>query len=372
MSNIESPRVMFLIRDMECGGAQRVVVNTLLGLCDTRLDLHLGVIYDNDYSMLTHLAGTRVRIVKLEKHGRYDLRALGRLIRYLREERIDILHMHGYNAALWGGLAAWRAGTPVVIRHVHINQLPRLAVHIERGMKFLVDEYVAVGEGNRQSLARYLKIPVERVRLIHNSVDTDLFSPGRGANPDSLGFPVDSVLVGTVGRLARQKGHDVLVSAARLVVDAQPQAGFVIAGTGPLKTQTKDQIRRMSVSNTVRLLGVLNDMPRFYQSLDLFVLPSRFEGMPVCLLEAMACGCPSVVTDIEGCRELVSDGVEGLVVPPEDPKAMADAIVNLLQDPDMRVKMGSAAREKVLKVASPKVAVGAHLQLYRDCLARNA
>ena len=104
MSNIESPRVMFLIRDMECGGAQRVVVNTLLGLCDTRLDLHLGVIYDNDYSMLTHLAGTRVRIVKLEKHGRYDLRALGRLI---SSTCTAITPLSGVDSRLGGPVLRW-------------------------------------------------------------------------------------------------------------------------------------------------------------------------------------------------------------------------------------------------------------------------
>jgi glycosyltransferase involved in cell wall biosynthesis len=172
--------------------------------------------------------------------------------------------------------------------------------------------------------------------------------------------------------LSWEKGQDVLIAAAGRVVGDFPTARFVMAGTGPLKTEMEDQIRRTSLEKVVRLLGVRTDMPRFYQSLDLFVLPSRFEGMPVCLLEAMACGSPCVVTDIEGCRELVSDGREGLVVPPEDPEAMARAIMELLRDPEKRSVMGKAAREKVLTVASPASAIDAHLEMYRECLARKS
>jgi glycosyltransferase involved in cell wall biosynthesis len=237
-------------------------------------------------------------------------------------------------------------------------------------MKWMIDEYVAVGEGNRKVAARDFKVPIDRIRLIHNSVDTELFSPRKSPDRDNFAFPPGVLLVGAAGRLSKEKGQDVLIAAAKHVVDALPAARFVIAGTGPRKTQTESEIRRLSLENVVRLLGVRNDMPRFYQSLDLFVLPSRFEGMPVCLLEAMACGCPCVVTDIEGCRELVSDGREGLVVPPEDPEAMAGAILELLRDPEKRSVMGKAAREKVLTVASPASAVDAHLEMYRECLTR--
>lgn len=368
MSDKRKPRIMFLIRDMERGGAQRVVVNTLRKLCEYPLDLYLGIVCTNDYSMLVHLKDTPVHIVKFGKQSRYDLGAWVRMVGFLRRERIDVLHIHGFNASVWGVPAALFAGTPVVIRHIHTNLLPKAHILLQKALSFRVDEYVSIGESNRQIVIDKWGIPENKIRLIHNAVDTDELRPPEGPMGERFGFPENCLVVGSAGRLSREKGYDVLIDAAKIVVEKDPDVRFIIAGIGPLKQDLEHKIHSLHLDDKFLLPGSRDDMPEFYRSLDLFAMSSRYEGLPMCLLEAMSSGRPCVVTDIGGCRDLVENGKEGLIVPPENAGALAAAVLNLLADPQKRKSFSTAARNRVMRVASLDVVVQEHLRMYRRLL----
>jgi glycosyltransferase involved in cell wall biosynthesis len=162
-----------------------------------------------------------------------------------------------------------------------------------------------------------------------------------------LGLPPEGPIIGTVGRLVPIKGHTWLVRAVARVLVEFPQTCVVLVGDGPLLGELKDLAAELGISPHVVFLGTRHDIPECLAVLDLFVLPSLNEGMGRALLEAMAVGCPVVATRVGGIPDIVADGTTGLLVPPRDDRALAEAILTLLWDPSRRAAYGEAARRHV-------------------------
>jgi glycosyltransferase involved in cell wall biosynthesis len=160
-------------------------------------------------------------------------------------------------------------------------------------------------------------------------------------------LPEAGPVIGTVGRLHRQKGHTVLIDAAALVARDFPAARFVIIGEGEERAALERKAGIVGVAQRFEMTGASHDVPFRLASMDLFVLPSLWEGLPLTLLEAMAVGVPVVATSVDGVAEVIEDGEDGLLVPPGDSSALAAAIVRLLRDPQHAHEMGSRAMEKV-------------------------
>jgi glycosyltransferase involved in cell wall biosynthesis len=153
-------------------------------------------------------------------------------------------------------------------------------------------------------------------------------------------------VIGTLARLSRQKGLDVLLDAMALLVRERPDARLSIAGGGPLEVELRMHARRLGLDGHVRFEGWVPDGRALLADWDVFVLPSRWEGMPLALLEARAAGLPSVATDVGGAREIIRDGEDGWVVPTEDPASLAAALLDLADDPARRAEWGARARRR--------------------------
>jgi glycosyltransferase involved in cell wall biosynthesis len=290
-----------------------------------------------------------------------DLRALWALTRVMRRERFDVVHTHTPKAGLLGQLAARLSGVPVVVNTLHgfyfhegTKPLPRrFYVWMERIAAKCSDSILSQNKEDMATAVAEGIAPPALLKWLGNGIDVARFNRERlsdaalGALRDDIGLRAEAPVVGFVGRLVEEKGILDLLEAAKSVAAAVPDAQFLIIG--PYDDEKPDALRpdvadRYGLADRCRFLGMRQDMPELYALMDVLVLPSYREGFPRAPMEASAMGVPAVVTDIRGCREAVDPGVNGLLFPPGDSNALADALIELLRDDERRVAMGAAGR----------------------------
>jgi glycosyltransferase involved in cell wall biosynthesis len=295
-----------------------------------------------------------------------DLRQIGRLIRglwrlwlLLRRERINVVEAFTHDSNLLGVPLAWLARVPVRIatHHGKIEGLPpwRQRLHSWLVNIGIARALVAVSEQTRRT-AIDEGVRADRIVVIPNGVTPlDMSSVDRADARAALRLDGNDIFLLSTGRLTYQKGHEFLVQAMSKVIRHFPNAKAGICGEGPLRPQLQSQILELGLSGHVRLLGTRDDVSPLLAAADIFVLPSRWEGLSIALMEAMAAGVPVVATRVDGVKDLITEGVHGLLVPPEDSERLEESILQLLADPQMRKRMGSAAQAYVLDVHSADV-----------------
>ena len=187
-------------------------------------------------------------------------------------------------------------------------------------------------------------LPMPPVETLHHGLDPAAVpAPGRDGVRSELGIPEDAPVVGSVANFKAAKDHATLLRAAAQVRRAVPSVRFVLVGQGPLEAETRRLAGELGLDGTVVFAGFRTDATRLMAAFDAFALSSTYEGLPIALIEAMATGCPAVVTRVGGTPEVVADGVQGFLVPPRDPGALAAGLTRLLGDPALRAGMGAAA-----------------------------
>jgi glycosyltransferase involved in cell wall biosynthesis len=281
--------------------------------------------------------------------GRFDPRILTDLVRLARERGARILHVHGYAAADFGRLAARRVGAALVLHeHFADPRMPPYQALADRALASLTDRAIAVSESTRDFLVRERHVPAHRVRLIWNGAPLDEFAPVAAATAlatrRQLGVPADALVIGSIGRLNEQKGHRYLLEAAAPVLASVPGARLLIVGDGDLMGPLREQARALGVADRVIFAGHRDDIPAVLGAVDVFCISSTYEGTPLTLFEAMAAGKAIVSTAVDGCREIIEDGVTGLLVPPRDPATLALRLQELLTIPGRREALAREAR----------------------------
>lgn len=295
------------------------------------------------------------------------LRAYGELKAVIRDGGFDAVHVHTPVAAMIGRPAARRAGAPVVIYTAHGFYFHegmaawKRSFHIglERRAQRHADFLMTQSAEDAAAAVDYGIARADRVQVIGNGVDLTRFRPTvestqtRREVREEFGMSPDASLVLMIGRCVREKGYPELLEAWKRVHAESPEAGLLCVspqlesdreGYGG---EAQRMAKRPEYGGSITFTGFRDDVPRLMQAADLFVLPSWREGMPRSILEAMATGLPVVATRIRGSREEVTDGETGLLAPPHDPRALAEALIQLLCDPDRRREMGREARIRV-------------------------
>lgn len=333
-------RIVYLVQGMATGGLERVVY--LLAREMVRKGHEVIICcYDRLGAMAAAAEEAGARVVLVPRKPGIDLGYIGCLAEWLREVRADVLHMHNETALFYGTLAGRRAGVPVLLYTEHDGAFPRRwAVRlINRFLVRRLRQAVAVSEAVRALWCREDGIDPARVRVIPNGVP-DPLRERQGTHPPREG----GQRIGSVGRLSIEKGVDVLIRAFALAARELPHAELVIVGDGPERAALESLTAELALADRVRFLGQRSDVWDQLAGLDVFVLPSRSEGMPMALLEAMATGLPVVSTSVGGIPEALADGRSGLLVPPENPTVMASAIVRLLSDRPLAQRLAREAR----------------------------
>ncbi len=346
-------KILYVIDNLEFGGGERMFAQ-LAGALKDRFEVcfacHPGGPLEEQLKRL------RVPLRPLDFRRQVSLSRIVRLITIIRKERVHLVHSMGARADVYARLAARLAGAPVVVSTIAMlvegydvhplkRALYRIGILLSRR---LADGFIAVSDAVRKVLLEDHRVPEEKVVTIYNSgVELDTFRPDGHEGSElrwELGLDPEAPIVGTIGRLVYQKAQDVFLQAASLVVKAIPDAQFLIVGEGPLRPSLEQLSRELGLARC-RFTGFRADIPNLLWLMDVFALPSILEGLPQVLLEALAAARPVVATRIDGITEVIQHGTTGLLVPPQDPTALADAIILLLKDQGLARRLGEAGRK---------------------------
>jgi lipopolysaccharide/colanic/teichoic acid biosynthesis glycosyltransferase/glycosyltransferase involved in cell wall biosynthesis len=339
-------------------------------------------------------------VASLEEHGirhvplrrstrandiRADLATAREFAALCRRLRPDIVHTHNPKPGVYGRIGARLAGVPVVVNTVHgLYAQPGDAL-AKRAVVYGLERLAAsfsdaelVQNPEDIPVLRHLGIPRQRLHLLGNGVDLTRFDPeahadARGDVRRELGVGSDEVVVGLVGRLVREKGYREVFEAARAVRADHPQVRFLVVGSSDLEKAdaiSQVELDRAEAEAGVTFLGLRDDVERLYPAMDLYVLASHREGFPRSAMEAAAMGLPVIATDIRGCRQVVDDGANGLLVPVRDAARLAAAIASLIEDTDRRQRMGEASRRRAVTEFDDRQQVATTLETYDRLLAR--
>ncbi|MFF7307645.1 glycosyltransferase [Streptomyces sp. NPDC008137] len=370
-STAPNPRVLHLTQPVD-GGVARVVTDLVAAQLSDGLDVTVAC-PDSVLTARLRKLGARVRHWHATRSpGTSLVREVRHLARVIDEVRPDLVHAHSAKAGLAGRLAV-RGRIPTVFQpHAWSFEAvggptAALALMWERWGARWASRTVCVSEAERAT-GMGARI-TGRWTVVPNGIDPERFHPAtaglvRAGLPPLTGIPPAAPLVVCVGRLCRQKGQDVLLRAWDDVVRRVPDARLVLVGDGP----DHDRLREDAPQSVV-FTGAVADASPWYQVADLVVLPSRWEGMALAPLEAMACGRPVVVTDVDGARESLPPAFSArCLVPPENPVALAGAVTELLTDPLLRESLGDQGRRHVLSTHDVRHTAEAVSDVYRDLL----
>ncbi len=367
--------MLYVIWSLQAGGAERVVADLARRL-DRRRFRPLVACLNFKGQLAAPLEAEGIPVFALDKRPRLDLRVLARLVTLMRRERVDVVHTHLWTSSLWGRLAALLARVPVRVVTEHNLDTWRRAWHLaaDRLLARATDDFIFVSEAVAQFYRSRLGLPPGRGRVVLNAVERpplDRLPDARAARA-ALGLDGARHVVGAVGRLEERKGHAFLLEAMKRVVEAEPGARGLIVGDGKERERLTSLAERLGLGDRVRLVGYWPDLAEALAAIDVFVLPSLMEGHPLAILEAMATARPIVATAVGGTAEAIDDGVNGILVPPADPEALAGAILGLLRDPDRGSRLGQAARKTLEEKFSLEASVRANEEVYLACLEKRA
>jgi glycosyltransferase involved in cell wall biosynthesis len=341
-------RVLWCIKGLGPGGAENLLRAAAVAHDPARVALEIAYLLPWKDHLVADLEAAGVRCVCLGVRHEFDLRWVARLRARLRRDQVEVVHAHSPYVAAFVRLAvrSLPAGErPRMVTTEHnpwsTFKLPtRLMNAVTAGLD---DATFAVSAETRRSMRRHVRNHTEV--LVHG-IDVSAASAHAGARAAvrrELGVADDTVVIGTVANYHPKKDWPNLLSAARAVADRGLRVRFVAVGQGPLESEVRALHSALDLGGVMTMTGYRPDAVRVIAGADVFALASRWEGLPVAVMEACALGLPIVATRVGGIAETFSDGVDALLVAPGDPVALADALERVVLDPDLRARLGTAA-----------------------------
>lgn len=366
-------RVLHVSKVKGIAGSERHLLTLLPGLAQQGVDASMLVLEEpgtpvDDFCEA--LTGCGILAGRLPIRGHMDPGLPGRLTEYIRAAHPDIVHTHLLHADLYGLPAARRAGVRGAVSSRHndnpFRRNPVLKLLNQRAMR-RADRVIAISGALADFVREVEGIPPGRVVTVRYGLEPlDSLSDVRERARAEWDVPAEAPLVGFFGRLIEQKGVDVLLEAWAQVQADYASARLVIVGDGALRDSLEAQARALGVSDSVRFAGWVADAARLMPACDVIVMPSRWEGFGLVALEAMSAARPVVASRVSALPEIVDDLQTGLLVPPGDPAALAEALGGLLADRAWAAALGRAGRERLVREFSVDKMVQATLDVYRN------
>ncbi|MBI5211138.1 MAG: glycosyltransferase [Elusimicrobia bacterium] len=346
-------RVLFVSTSTTVGGAEKTLytIATLLHPARHAVSGIVSLKPLGGYGRKLAAAGFETRSLEIQEKASWaDMEKLADIIARTRPQ---IVHAFMFQAIQLARLAKrWHGAAFKLVSSPRVNYRTRSlwTKLADRVLKGSDDLLIAESQASRDYLVDSLGYDRAKMKVIHNGVDLagcPISRLERRQKRLELRLASDDILLGAAGRLDRQKGFATLIDAMGALKDRPIRC--VILGEGPQRRDLEDRIRRLGIERQVMLLGERDDMPSWLSSLDIYVLPSLWEGLPNALLEAMALGLPVIASSVDGVPEAVDNDQDGLLIPAGKPQALAQAITRLIDDPQARSRLGAAAREKVAR-----------------------
>jgi glycosyltransferase involved in cell wall biosynthesis len=350
--DMKRARVLHVIDSLHLGGAQEVIFTLVKGADSTRFEHEVATLHGHGvYWERMRAEGFRLHSLSPSK---FLPLYLLRLWAMLRRGNYDVLHCHLGASNIMAKPIGRACRVGAIVSHDHTNDRlrveNRLVFWLDRWANQFADAFVAVSETCRKFLIEAEGIAAEKIRLVANAIDPERYRPGvweRAAARQEFGLRPGDVVLAGVGRLNPQKNFGLLLDVAAELKQANLRV--VLAGTGPEEAFLQERATELGLSEQVRLLGYVADTRKVYAAADLLVITSRFEGLPMTLLEAMSSGVPVVAAALDGMMEVIESGKNGWLVKPGDRAGFVAAVREALQDESQRKQLAAAGRETILQ-----------------------
>lgn len=341
-------------------GVQRVTLEELQRLDKEHFELHLVCKEKGPLTQAATKLGTSVHTIPSLTRNisiLHDLKAFWELYVLFKREKFDIVHTHSSKTGVLGRLAARIAGVPQIVHTVHGYAFPAakstrsrwLYIMLEKLGGMCSDHLVCLHDQDRDIAIDKLNISKDRIKVIPNGVDTEFFRPPSSKEKDEirkkLEISKESIVVGMVGRLWEQKNPQLLLEASIKLIKDSKQHCIIFVGDGELYEEMLSEVKKLGLDNNIRFLGWREDTNIILRCFDVFSLPSKWEGMPLAILEASSSGLPSVVSDIPGNNHLIKHNVNGVLFDSEDVVSLYKQLSYISSNVECRLRMGHEARK---------------------------
>jgi glycosyltransferase involved in cell wall biosynthesis len=344
-------RVLHIIDSLHLGGAQEVVLN--LATCGSSRFRHEVATLHGHGIYWDRLKKAGIKVHSLSPHKFLPVYLASILWRILAD-RPDILHCHLIPSNIIAKPLGALLGVPVIINHDHTNDPHRIdnkiLLALDKSTNRFAHHIIAVAAACRDFLTTHESIPPEKISLVPNAIDLRRFSPGEASRDEArarLGLPVASRIVAGVGRLNPQKNFALFLDIAAQLAPRFPGLHFLLAGDGSEEQMLREKASALGIANRVTFSGYVADTRLVYLAADVLLMPSRYEGLPMTLLEAMAMGLPVVASKLDGIAEVIGDGSEGFLVPSDDAALFVERTAALLADAELSSRISKNARAKI-------------------------
>jgi len=359
--------ILYVIDNIEFGGGERVFSQIIRGLDKERFGVFVasnpGGIFEEK------LTEVGIKIDPVCMTNRYNLGIISRLKKIIKTKDVRIVHSQGGRADFFARTAARISHAPIIISSIammvegyDVSILRKsLYVLMDRHTERWVDRFIILSEASRRTLIERHKIPPEKIVKIHNGIEIEEYHPDikevknkKSELRRELGLKSDVPVIGAIGRLVWQKGFEYLIQAIPQVIQAFPEAKFLIVGEGPLRRGLEELSERQKIEDNIIFTGFRSDIKDILATIELLAMPSLLEGLPLVLLEGMAMAKPIVATRIDGITEVLENGETGLLVPAKNPHDLAEAIIEILKNKTKADLLGQNARKIVEEKFSVK------------------
>ncbi len=359
--------ILHLCESSETGGAESVLISLVEGLDKSRYRSVVCLLSDGWLRIQLDKRGIETLVIP-QPHT-FDVIWLWRLYRLLKDRNIHVMHSHEFATNVYASMLSGLTGIPVVAT-AHGKNYYGEKWRRRLAYRFVAwqSQLVAVSQDLKLFLAQQIGIPPDRIRVVHNGIDLSRYRAQDDGHTirQQLGIGPDQRVIGTVGNLFAVKGQAYLLKACQVVAGAFPNFVLLLAGEGEQLGALEKEAADLGISGNVRFLGFRDDVPSLLQAMDVFVLPSLSEGLPLSILEALSLQKPVVSTSVGGIPEIVENGLTGYLVPPKDPEALAEKILLLLQQPQTAAGMGKAGRKRVEEVFGLEKMIREYQCLYEE------
>jgi glycosyltransferase involved in cell wall biosynthesis len=366
-------RILHLISSGGLFGAERVAVELSKSLKKTyHCEPVLGVIrnvYNPHEEILEEAKSNGIEYAVFSCRSPLDLKLAFSIREFIKKNRIDVIHCHGYKSNFYGLLASKGQVPSVTTNHNWLTAHWKLKTYCFLDSLWIrfFDRIVAVSNQVKKDMLRY-KIPEEKICVIDNGIGLERFEKVDKANPirDELGFDGKMRIIGTVGSLGIEKGHIYLLEAASQILGIVKDLRFLIIGDGPLRKPLEEKSEKLGIEKEVIFMGQRKDIPELLMAMDIFVLPSVREGLPMALLEAMAAKRPVIATRVGAIPKVIENEGIGVLVEPKDAIGLRDAIMNLLNDPARMSLLARGGFDRIYTDFSSDKMGKQYLELYEE------
>jgi len=369
-------RVVTLVDGLQAqGGAERFAIEVTRRLDPELFDRTLCVSRQVESALEEdELREAGVRLMVLERVSRKDVWSWRRLLALLWRERVDVLHTHKFGSNVWGSVLGTLVRVPVIVAHEHTwsyEGQPFRRFADREVVSRLASTFIAVSQEDRRKMTEVEGIPRARTRFIPNGIPSLPQPRGHDIRAE-FGISRDALVGVCVALFRPQKALDVLVEATALIASEVPSFRLLLVGAASVAEAEplRALARKRGVEENVVVGGVRSDVADVLAAADVALLSSDFEGSPLSVMEYMAAGKPVVATNVGGVPDLVRDGIDGYLVEPRNPSALARAVSTLLANRELRIRMGESARGRQRDEFDIDVTVRRIEELYHELFAR--